>query len=195
MPNFVPFITYLLVTTFTPGPNNILSMTNGMRSGYRKTLPFLGGITSGFFVVMLISGLLNFVLISLVPQVKFWLNILGAAYMLYLAWHVITSRPPEASDGKDNLNTFGAGFLLQFVNVKGILYGVTIFSSFIVPYFQNPLTVSLFAPLLALVGFIAISCWALGGDLFSKLISKNYRLFNWVMGGLLIYTAVASLIH
>jgi cysteine/O-acetylserine efflux protein len=79
MINFYPFLIYVLVTTFTPGPNNIMSMTNAMRAGYRRTLRFLLGVFVGFFIVMLICGLLNVVLVSLLPQMQYWLNILGAA--------------------------------------------------------------------------------------------------------------------
>jgi threonine/homoserine/homoserine lactone efflux protein len=193
MPNFYPFLTYVLVTTFTPGPNNILSMSNGLRYGYRRTLGFLTGMTSGFLVVMLISGLLNVVLVSLIPQVRFWLNLLGAAYMLYLAAHIVFSRPSNEDTEQNNLNTFGAGFALQFVNLKGILYGVTVFALFITPIYQNPISVSLFALLLACIGFIAVSSWALGGNLFRSFLQRYERWFNLLMGALLVYTAIASL--
>lgn len=182
------------MTTFTPGPNNILSMSNGLRYGYRRTLGFLAGITSGFLVVMLISGLLNVVLVSLVPQIRFWLNLFGAAYMVYLAAHIVLSKPAEEGPRQNELNTFGAGFVLQFVNLKGILYGVTVFALFITPVYQSPLIVSLFAPLLACIGFIAISSWALGGNLFRSFLQKYERWFNLVMGALLVYTAIASLL-
>jgi len=194
MPNFYPFLTYVLVTTFTPGPNNILSMTNGLRYGYRRTLGFLAGMTSGFLVVMLISGLLNVALVNMIPQVRFWLNLLGAAYMLYLARHIVFSRPSGEDTEQNGLNTFGAGFALQFVNLKGILYGVTVFAMFITPVYQNPVIVGLFAPLLACVGFIAVSSWALGGNLFRSFLQKYERWFNLLMGALLVYTAIASLI-
>jgi len=194
MPNFYPFITYVFVTTFTPGPNNILSMSNGLRYGYRRTLKFLAGITTGFLVVMLISGLLNVVLVSLVPQVRFWLNLFGAAYMVYLAVHIVFSRPSSEETEHNDLNTFGAGFILQFVNLKGILYGVTVFALFITPVYQNPVIVSLFAPLLACIGFVAVSSWALGGNLFRSFLRKYERWFNLAMGALLIYTAIASLL-
>lgn len=36
--------TFILVTTFTPGPNNILSASMGAYFGYRRTAPFLFGI-------------------------------------------------------------------------------------------------------------------------------------------------------
>jgi len=195
MPNLIPFLTYVFVTTFTPGPNNILSMSNGMRYGYRKTLGFLLGIFTGFLVLMEICGLLNFVLINLLPQVKLWLNILGAAYMVYLAVHILRSKPMGEGQSDDSLNTFKAGFILQFVNLKGILYGVTVYSTFIVQPGITPLRISLFAPLLAAIAFIAISCWALGGDVFRHYLNRHYRLFNLVMAGLLIYTAIASLVE
>jgi len=153
-------------------------------------------VVSGFFVLMLLCGFLNVVLIGLLPQAKLWLNLLGAAYMLYLAVHILLSKPaqPEAP-GASDLNSFKAGFILQFVNVKGILYGVTVYSTFIVQMTQDPLTVSLFAPVLALVAFLATSSWALGGNLFRSFLNKYSRPFNIVMALLLGYTAVASLLH
>ena len=193
--NLYPFLAYVFVTTFTPGPNNVMSMSNAIRFGYKGTLRFLAGIFSGFVVVMLACGLLNFVLLSLLPQVKFWLNLLGAAYMIYLAVHIVRSKPVEEGQGATGLNSFRAGFAMQFLNVKVILYGVTVFSTFIVQAYQDPFVVSLFAPVLAAVGFISTSCWAIGGDLFRSLLQKYYRLFNLAMGALLVYTAVASLVE
>ncbi len=183
----------MFVTTFTPGPNNILSMTNGMRYGYRNILKFLLGMFLGFSVVMLLCGLLNVVLVRLLPQVKFWLNILGAVYMLYLALHILFSKPADDRLESNGLNTFRAGFSLQFLNLKVILYGITIFSVFITQSFTNPFQVSLFAPLLAGVGLVSSSCWAVGGNLFRTFLDKYQRWFNLTMAALLVYTAIASL--
>ena len=85
MTDLTPFLIYVFVVTFTPGPNNILSMVNGMRYGYAKMLRFLAGIVSGFFILMFISGLLNVALANLVPHSGYWLKILGALYMFFLA--------------------------------------------------------------------------------------------------------------
>jgi threonine/homoserine/homoserine lactone efflux protein len=172
-----------------------MAMSNAMHFGYRRTLGFLSGIFVGFFIVMLLCGLLNVALVEWLPQVKSWLNILGALYMLYLAVHIALSKPAEGTPGRNDLNSFTAGIAMQFLNLKVILYGVTVFSTFIVQVYQNPMTVSLFAPLLAFVGFVATSAWALGGDMFRSLLHKHYRLFNFAMSALLIYTAVASLWH
>jgi len=143
---------------------------------------------------MVITGLLNVALAQLVPQIRQWLNLFGAAYMIYLAAHIVFSKKAQEGSPKSSLNTFGAGFALQFVNLKGILYGVTVFALFITPIYQNPIIVSLFAFLLACVAFIAVSSWALGGNIFRSFLQKYERWFNLVMGALLVYTAIASLV-
>ena len=194
MANFYPFLVYMVVTTFTPGPNNIMAMTIAMHSGYRRTISFLAGITTGFFIVMLASGLLNVFLTGWLPALEKWLKILGALYMVYLAIHIARSQPLEIDEGKNIDNTFRAGFGMQFLNIKVILYGITIFSLFIIHSYHTPLMIGLFALVLALVGFVSISCWGLGGNLFRKTLQKHYHLFNYGMAGLLIYTAVASLL-
>jgi threonine/homoserine/homoserine lactone efflux protein len=62
-----------------------MSMTNAMHYGYPRILKFLAGMVSGFFIIMLASGLLNVVLTGWLPALEKWLKILGAVYMLYLA--------------------------------------------------------------------------------------------------------------
>jgi cysteine/O-acetylserine efflux protein len=194
MTTFTPFLIYVVVTTFTPGPNNILSMSNAARDGYKGTLRFLAGIFTGFWLIMGLCGLLNVVLVSLLPQVRSWLEWLGAAYMIYLALHIALSKPRQEGQKRADLNTFWAGFSLQFVNLKVILYGVTAFSVFISRLAPDPWLVALFAPALAAVGFLATSSWALGGDVFRHFLNRYERWFNLAMAALLIYTAVASLL-
>lgn len=193
MPNLVPFLLYAFVTTYTPGPNNLMAMTHGIQYGYRRTLSFLLGMTAGFVMIMLTSALLNAALLQLLPQSQIWLGIAGAAYLAYLALHTIFSKPPSGEPGPGGLNTFWAGMTLQFLNVKVILYGITIFSLFITPVFTNPWIVSLFAPLLALLGFSSVSCWAFGGALFRSFWLRHYRVFSLVMGAFLLYSAAASI--
>jgi cysteine/O-acetylserine efflux protein len=194
MANFTPFLIYVLVTTFTPGPNNVMAMSNATRYGIQRTIRFLVGIFTGFLVVMLLCGWLNVALATQLPAMQGWFHLLGAVYLLFLAYHILRS-PPVAEDAvKDGFNTFRAGFSMQFLNIKVILYGITVFSLFIVNSYQDPLTIALFSILLAGVGFAATSCWAFVGNLFRKGLRKQYRIFNIAMAGLLIYTAVASLL-
>jgi len=194
MPNLSAFLIYVFVVTFTPGPNNIMSMVNGMRYRFRRILPFQAGLFAGFVIIMLVCGLLNVALAGLVPAAEIWLKIAGAIYMLYLAYHILRSGPVEEGEGEKATATFRFGFTMQFLNVKVILYGVTVYSSFITITYRDPLSIALFALLLAAIALVSTTVWALGGNALRALVRKNYRIFNFVMAGLLVYTAVASLV-
>ena len=113
--------------------------------------------------------------------------------MVFLAIHIIRSKPIVDDPSANKFNSFKAGFVMQFLNIKVIVYGITVFSLFIVDRFHDLASISLFAIVLAFIGFVATTTWALGGNLFRPLLKKHYRIFNIIMGALLIYTAIASL--
>ena len=81
---------------------------------------------------------------------------------------------------------------MQFLNIKAILFGVSVYSLYIIGSYTNPLMILLFAVFLAFNALVATSAWALGGNLFKTFGQKHYRVVNLVMAGLLIYTAIAS---
>jgi threonine/homoserine/homoserine lactone efflux protein len=190
--NLPAFFIYVITTTFTPGPNNLMAMSNGLHTGFKRTVRFLGGVFAGFILIMLICGLVNFALMTMLPSVQFWLNLIGAGYMLYLAIHVMASKP-HMDEFNRGLDTFKAGLSMQFINPKVILYGITVFSNFIIPYYQSPVLIMAFSLFLATVGLISTSSWAAFGVIFRTFFAKYARIINMVMGLLLIYSAIASL--
>ena len=77
--NWFAFLTYAVITAATPGPNNIVSMSNGGRLGFKGALPFNFGILAGFAAVMLICTAFCSTLTELIPAVKTPMLIAGAA--------------------------------------------------------------------------------------------------------------------
>jgi cysteine/O-acetylserine efflux protein len=194
MANIQAFLIYLIVTTFTPGPNNILSMANAMRYGYRRVHGFLAGVFVGFFLVLLLSAFANLMLVNFIPKAEIWLKILGAVYMIFLAIHIIFTKPAREDSGRKGMNTFMIGFSQQFLNLKSILYGITIYATFIIPSFRQPLILAVFALVLALAGYVSVNLWALTGSWLQNLAWRYQRWINVGMGILLIYSAVVTLI-
>jgi threonine/homoserine/homoserine lactone efflux protein len=190
--NLFAFAMYVVVTTFTPGPNNLMAMSNGLHTGFRRTINFLGGVFIGFFVIMLICAFANFAFMMMLPSIHGWLNWFGAAYMVYLAIHVMRSKP-HLEEENERLNTLHAGFSMQLINPKVILYGITVFSNFIIPIYRNIPALIFFSLILAVIGLLASSSWAYFGVIFRTFFAKYDRLTNIAMGLLLIYTAIASL--
>ncbi|MDO7788287.1 LysE family transporter [Desulforamulus aquiferis] len=191
MPNLTAFLSYVLVTTFTPGPNNIMSMSNASRYGFKNSIFFNVGIFFGFFFIIALCSIFSATLYSLIPSIKPAMTFIGAAYILWLAWKTYKSKPHSEDKNEKHTNTFLAGFLLQFVNPKVILYGITTVSTFIMPHYKSVLMLTFFSVFLAFVGFIATCCWSLFGSIFQKFLISNNTMINTVMALLLIYCAIS----
>ena len=191
MNNIIPFFTYVFIVTFTPGPNNIMSMINATNYGYKKTLKFMFGVFSGFFILMILSSFFNLFLAKSIPKIKPYLKIIGGLYMLYLSYKILMSSK-EKDDSKEIKKplTYYSGIILQIVNVKVILYCLTVVATFILPNYENTLILMSFSFLLAFIAFISLNVWAFLGNFFNKYIKKYQKVFNFVMAILLAYTAV-----
>lgn len=195
-PLLLPFLSYAIVTTFTPGPNNVMVSTLGARLGYRRTLPCLLGITAGFFMVLFVSGLLTDFLLRTWTVLAPWVRWIGVAYMLWLAISLFLPHPgKESRNGKDV--SFLSGFFLQFANPKGILYGITIYTSFSTLIAGSLVSVSISAAALSLLGFLAISVWTMSGVGLGKIMTgpRGKLVFNVVMALLLVWCAWSIAAH
>lgn len=132
-------------------------------------------------------------LYSYLPRVKTGMQILGAAYMLYLAWKVWKSSADLHTDGGKEAS-FISGMILQFANPKIYIYAITAMSLYILPVCHSIQGLTGFTILLSLIGASGSFVWALFGAAFCKFFSKHTRLVNTVMAILLVYCA-ASLFH
>ena len=94
--NWAAFCSYVLLTAITPGPNTIMSMSNAAKYGFKKAFPFNVGVLLGFLVVMGLCAAFSSLLYEFIPAVKPYMLVLGAAYILWLAW----GRRRAASRGR-----------------------------------------------------------------------------------------------
>jgi len=192
-PDVFAFLSYAVVLSFTPGPNNILVMSFAAKLGYRKTLHYISGVFVGFFIIMLSASYLNLFLTRLLPAVSPYLRIGGAVYVLFLMYKVLTSRPGGESEVLSKLCSFPAGVGLQFLNVKGILYALTVTSAFILPFSESAAVITFAALFLAGVAIMGNILWALFGTVFQVALARHYKVFNGIMGLLLLYVALSIL--
>ena len=188
--NWVSFLTYAVVTAITPGPNNIMSMSNGSRKGFKGALPFNLGIWVGFSVVMLLCTIFCSILSTFIPKIKLPMLIVGAAYMPYLAWE--TFRSSDNIEEDHSRDGFLSGLLLQFINPKIYIYCMMSMEAYILPFYNgNAPALFGFAMLLAFIGFAFTLCWSAFGSVFKYLFSKHAKLVNTIMALLLVYCAVS----
>jgi cysteine/O-acetylserine efflux protein len=188
--NFAAFFSYIFLTAFTPGPNNIMAMSLAGKYGFRESIRFNLGVFFGFLAVMTGCCAFTSLLYRFIPLLEPFMVYAGAGYILWLAWSIWRDNPRS---GKHNLetNSFLNGMILQFVNAKVILYGLTAMTTFILPNYKSYPALALFIFLLSLMGFLGTSCWALSGAAFNRFFSSHRKILNLSMALLLAYCAIS----
>lgn len=181
------FLVFTFVTAITPGPNNILALTTGSRAGVKGCIPVLAGICGGFLCVMAICGGLSYSFSSLSESYLKIMRYLGCAYLLWLAWK--TAMPKEGGSNRHMVSGFVSGFVLQFVNVKIMIYGMTAYSVFILPYYNSILGLLAGMCFLTLMGSFGTVVWAVAGASLQGLMQRHARPVNLVLGASLVACA------
>ena len=187
----IPLISFVIVTTFTPGPNNISSASMGVIYGYKKTFNYLVGIASGFFVIMIACAYLSSALLGIIPVAERYLRWVGAGYILWLAIGILRSNY-AISESNERAQAFTKGFVLQLFNPKVAVYGLTLYSTFLAPISNRLDYLSLSAVTFAFTAYVATSTWALFGAAIKKKLKNDSlrKIINACLSLLLIYTAI-----
>lgn len=195
MLNLLEFLSYVFISNISPGPNAIISMSNAGMFGFKKSVLFNLGISIGAFIVLLLCSLFSWVLFDIFPNFQRIMVWVGATYILWLAFNTLKSKPDTENKGSKNKgNLFFQGVLLQFANPNTILYGITVFSSFILPQYQSPVILVIFCILLSLVSLFCTVCWTMFGVVFQKLIVTHTKIINVILALLLAYCAASLVI-
>lgn len=178
MPGYVigNFFVYAAVNAFTPGPGNILALNTVTNYGYKKGKPLFFGIFSGYYVVQILCAIFVFGVGALLPELLGVMKYIGAAYILWLAVHIAISKAP--SDSAEKSASFTKGFLLQFVNVKIYMFGITALTGYVTDYSTSFWILLLVELVIATIGSTATLTWVGMGVLIQKAYTKHYRAIN-----------------
>ncbi len=181
MPGYVigNFFIYSVINAFTPGPGNILALNTVTNYGWKKGAPLFFGIFSGDYVVQMICAVFVYGVSALLPGMLGGMKYVGAAYILWLAAHIAVSRPDR--DGKERSASFLKGFMLQFVNVKIYLFGITALTGYVTNYSMALPVLVFFEFVIATIGTAATSAWIGAGMAIQKVYLRHYRLINIIL--------------
>jgi len=187
--NILGFLSYVIITSITPGPSNILMLNEARKFGFLGSWRFSSGILSGFAVLGIMSAVLTTGLYNWIPVLEPYFKIAGAAYLLYLAWQV--GFPKDSNEESDDVqSSFLPGFIIQIINVKSILFFLTVMSAFILPFNHSIKSIVLYLIVTIVLGWLALLLWSGFGTLFKRVFAKYDKSFRVFMCSLLIYSAV-----
>jgi threonine/homoserine/homoserine lactone efflux protein len=199
MESLLPLALFAFVSSITPGPNNIMLTSSGIRFGFGRSLPHMFGITTGFGVMLALCALGIGSLLLAVPGMQAILKTLGSGYLLYLAWQLrsIAFMHDAGETGKTGKTggpmSFTAAALFQFVNPKAWVMAITGTSAFLPPVQPVGLAIALFCLLFCAINLPCVGIWAGAGASLRRYLEQPVwqRVFCGVMVLLTIYSAVA----
>ena len=186
-PEILSLSLFMLGTSCSPGPNNIVASYSGFNFGVAKTFPHMLGVIFGFTSVV---SVLNFGLINifkLYPLIKEILKISGSIFLVYLAYKIAFSKNTKESK-KENPVKFIETFFFQFLNPKGVIVAIIIVSTY-VESGSNFVNYSFWVILVSFItAFISITFWTFVGKFFRRFATneKFIKIFNYVMSSLLL---------
>ena len=191
---FFAVMVFALVAAGTPGPNNMMLLASGVNFGFRRTWSHMCGIAIGFVVLLLCIGFGLGALLSAFPALHTILQVIGVAYLLYLAWRIAMSRQMSSGEAKARPMTVLEAAAFQWVNPKGWMMATTAMAVYGQP--DDPyLSVLLITLAFFLMTIPAVVTWAGFGTALRGFLSDPVRLkwFNIAMGVALALSAIPML--
>lgn len=192
------FLPACFALNMAPGPNNLLSVSNSTRYGYRTAcVAGIGRLLAFAAMIALASAGLAVVL-----QTSAWLfyaiKIVGAAYLFYLAWQLWRADPGTenvvASAPAGILRLARQEFLVAAGNPKAILLFTAFLPQFVDPSQAMAPQFAVLGALFLMLEWIAIGAYAYMGLHMRRWFAKprGKRIFNRCCAGLL--SAAASVL-
>ena len=175
---------FSLVTSATPGPNNMMLMASGANFGLRRTVPHMLGVSLGFGAMVAILGLGLDRIVRDNPALAGAMKWASLAYVLWLAWKIATAAPPSQADAAGRPLGFWGAAAFQWVNPKAWAMALGALSAYAAGA-GGPLVV---AVVFAVVNLPVVAAWAAAGHGMRGLLAHPARLrvFNAVMAAFLV---------
>lgn len=188
-------LVFVVSTTGTPGPNNMLILASGATFGFRRSLPGIAGINVGFPLMVVAVGLALAGTLRERPVILEVLRPLAVAYLLWLAWGVATSPSPSRAEAQAPPG-FWRLFGFQPINPKSWVMVLGALFAYVRPG-ADVSDVWLIALLFLVGGTPCTALWCLLGTGAGRVLrtDRSMRIFNMTMGLLLAASAVGVLLE
>ena len=193
---FFALISFYFVMYVTPGPNNAMVFTSGIKFGFLKTIPHMSGITIGHVLQTIVVCLGLGKIFQIFPEIQDILKIICALYLLYLGYKIIGSFSKIKNDGSRPLKFYEAS-LFQLVNPKAWTISTMVASGFL-PKDERLIISILFISITALIICpLSISVWAAFGSGIRNLVKNNKKkaFVEYFLAILLLTTAIMIVIE
>ena len=174
------FLLYCFVGGITPGPANLCSLGAALRYGRGPALRQWRGLFCGFFLDSMVAVALTWLLGAALSEYVGMLSWVGAAYLLWMAWHMLRSSGADVRNDPA-APSFRTGLLVNLTNVKVIIFCIAALSGYVLPYSRSLwalLPVGIFLPF---TGPLCNLVWLFAGASLQKLFANHRKTVDVVM--------------
>ena len=187
----ISLILFGIAAGFSPGPNNIVTSHSAFNFGFKKTIPTMLGVVSGWTLLSIILVFGAGVIFKKFVELQIIIKILGSVYLFFLAYKISFHKTKKKNKDLRPI-TFLNTFFFQFVNPKSIIAGLTAVSLFVDT--QNSFLEDsiIFVTVMFFIAIGSQATWCLMGTYLRKFASsdKFIKNFNYTMSFLLIVCVI-----
>ena len=185
--NYLGFVLAAILLNLTPGTDSMYIITRSVSQGRAAGVYSVLGITSGALVHTLFAALGLSVLLANSPTAFMLVKYIGAAYLCYLGFKMLTSKNSNSianslskaqnvtnQKAVDGWKIYQQGMLTNVFNPKVALFFIAFFPQFIdASYAYGMLSFLMLGLTFATTGFIWCLCLALLAARFSTRLREN----------------------
>ena len=193
---FFALVSFYFVMYVTPGPNNAMVLTSGIKFGFLKTIPHMSGITIGHVLQTIVVCVGFGKVFKMFPEIQDTLKIICALYLLYLGYKIIGSFSKIKDDGSRPLKFYEAS-LFQLVNPKAWTISTMVASGFLPKDERLIISISFISITALIICPLSISVWAAFGSGIRNLVKNNKKkaFVEYFLAILLLITAIMIVIE
>jgi threonine/homoserine/homoserine lactone efflux protein len=188
----LPLVLFVIVSTITPGGATTLATASGAQFGFRRSVPLMAGIAAGLASLAAASaaGLAGLLLAA--PSLQTAMRVAGSAYLLWLAWKIARSGPPNMNANMGVPTSFLGGAGLLWLNPKGWAMALGAAASFAALASGPSQLALLLGAAFGIAAVVSLSLWCMAGLLLARLLrtERQWRVLNAVLGLLLVVSIV-----
>lgn len=186
---------FAVVSSITPGPNNLMLMSSGANYGFKSTIPHMLGVGLGFTFMIALVGLGIMQLFDAFPITYSILKIASLIYLVYLAIKIATAGPANTETSRQSCPmTFMQAAAFQWVNPKAWTMALTAISVYAPSH--SLIAVLTVALVFGALNIPCITSWILLGQKIQVFLTNPIRLrvFNIIMALMLLGSLYPALV-
>lgn len=192
---WLAFLLASIVIAVSPGPGAVLSMSNGLRYGYRVTLRSIAGLQCALIIQVGIVAVGLGAVLAAFPVAFDVIRYLGAAYLVWLGvqkWSMPVMRLDASGRPTDKGRLFVEGVLVNLSNPKAIVFVAALVPQFIDPARPQWLQFVVIALTMCGVDALVMSGYALMASRLRRWLHDpaSLKWQNHLFGGIFVVAGV-----